>query len=59
MRATLLFWSCATTPGERVASRVGMREKDGISVICCVVITVPEMAEVVSMRGASAVTSTV
>ena len=58
MWATLPFWSCAVTPGESVASRVTRWLEDGISVISLLVITVPEVPDVVSMSGTSAVTST-
>jgi hypothetical protein len=57
--ATFWFWSCAMTPGDRVASSVVTRDTEGISVICSCVMTVPDVAEVVSISGASAVTETV
>ena len=57
-RTMLLFWSCATTPGDSTASSVGTCESVGISVISRDEMTVPDVAEVVSIRAASAVTST-
>ena len=39
--ATLLFWSCATTPGDNTASSVTTCEEVGISMISCWVMTVP------------------
>src|ERR1035437_7315511 len=59
MCAMLLFWSCAITPGENVASSVTTCDDDGISAISSCEMTVPLVAAVVSISEASAVTSTV
>src|SRR2546430_13813130 len=56
--ATLLFWYWATRPGDRVANSVTTCEFVGSSFNSSEVMTVPDVAEVVSMSGVPELTST-
>src|SRR5437016_4905175 len=56
---TLPFWSCATTPGESTARSVGTWLIEGSSASSWEVMTVPDVAEVVSISGVADVTTTV
>src|SRR5437879_9923925 len=56
--ATLLFWYWATRPGDSVANSVTTCELVGSSFNSSEVMTVPDVAEVVSMSGVPELTST-
>src|SRR5260221_6705413 len=56
--ATLLFWYWAATPGDSVENSVTTCELVGSSSNSSEVMTVPEVAEVVSISGVPEVTTT-